>query len=145
MEISDIISIIGVLGIGGIIGAYITNLLNKRTQIELEIRQLNEEKYRTILVWMRCLLYPDKAQLFSFEGKSLPENLSTSDIKELAKNKVVEYYYNTLLYGSDDVLVKLKNFIQTPSDVSFTETAVAMRNELWKIKKSREIELYAIK
>ena len=97
------------------------------------------------MVWMRCLLYPDKARLFSFEGKALPENLSTSDIKELAKNKVVEYYYNTLLYGSDDVLAKLKNFIQTPSDASFTETAVAMRNELWKIKKSLKIELYTIK
>jgi hypothetical protein len=144
MEIQDLVSIIGLLGIGGIIGAYIQTLLNKQTQIELEIRQLNESKYRTILVWMRCILNPENAHLFEFEGNSFPGTRPTIEIKELAVKKLNEYYYNTFLYASDDVLFNLKNFILSPDEKKFTETAVAMRKELWKIKENRDIKLYSI-
>ena len=145
MDIPEILSILSILGVGGIVGAYIQNLLNKQTQIEFEIRQLNETKYRTILVWMRCVLTPENVYLFEFEGKSFPGNRSSSEIKELAEKKLNEYYYNTFLYASDDVLFNLKNFILSPDEKKFTETAVAMRKELWKIKENRDIRLYSIK
>ena len=145
MDIPEIISIISLLGIGGIVGGYIQYLLNKKSQIELEIRQLNESKYRTILVWMRCVLNPEKATLFSFDGMKFPGNRTKEEIQELAAEKLIEFYYNTFLYGSDDVLVSIKNFIQNPDERKFTETAVAMRKELWKISKNRDIESYALK
>jgi len=144
MEIQDFLSILTSIGIGGIIGAYIQNLLSKKTQIESEIRQLNESKYRTILVWMRCVLNPEKASLFTFEGKGIPDTMTTDEIQKLAKAKVIEFYYNTLLYGSDEVLFSLKGFIQNPDEKKFTETAVAMRKELWKIHKIPDTELYSI-
>jgi len=94
---------------------------------------------------MRCVLNPEKAHLFSFDGMKFPGNKTTEEIQELAKEKLVEFYYNTFLYASDEVLTSLKNFIQNPDEKKFTETAVAMRKELWKISKNRDIESYALK
>ncbi|MGA2919117.1 hypothetical protein [Methanoregula sp.] len=74
-----------------------------------------------------------------------PGNKTKEEIQELATEKLIEFYYNSFLYGSDDVLVSIKNFIQNPDERKFTETAVAMRKELWKISKNRDIESYALK
>jgi len=120
-------------------------LLNKRSQIELEIRQLNVSKYHTILLLMRCVINPEKTQHISFVGWKIPDNKTKEEIHELAAEKLIEFYYNSFLFASDDVLASLKNFIQNPDEKKFTETAVAMRKELWKISKNRDIESYALK
>ena len=77
--------------------------------------------------------------------KSFPGKRTIEEIQGLAEDKLIEYYYNTFLYASDYVLISLKNFIQNPDERKFTETAVAMRKELWKTNINRDIESFAIK
>jgi|SRR5208337_4069100 len=145
MDITEILSILSLLGVGGIVGGYIQYLLNKKSQIELEIRQSNILRYHTISLLMRCVINPEKTQSISFAGWKIPDNKTKEEIQELAAEKLLEFYYNSFLFASDDVLASLKNFIQNPDERKFTETAVAMRKELWKISKNRDIESYALK
>jgi len=59
--------------------------------------------------------------------------------REHEKNKIVEYYYNSLLFSSDDVIICIKKFLQEPNQTTFTETAIAMRNDIWEVKKYSKI------
>ena len=129
------ISIIGLFGIGGIIGAYLQHILEKRNLIGLEIRKITENRYRTTLIMMRIFLKPNAIEQFDLEGHNFPVKSSESEIKEYAFKRITEFYYNSLLYASDDVLICLKKFLQKPSEDTFVETAVAMRYDVWAINK----------
>jgi len=135
----DIISIIlGSLGVGGILGYCIKYLLDQRTEIQNKIRLLNEDKYRSTLVFMRCLLEPDSIKQFGFSNKDEINLKSMSDdteIKNYCKSKVVEYYYHSFLYASNNVISEIKNFIENPSEDNFIKVANTMRKDLWGRKK----------
>jgi hypothetical protein len=131
MNIESIISILGLLGIGGVIGGYFQYSLKQKGEIELKIQGLNENKYRSMLVYMRCLLKPENISQFNIDDPNISKVKSENVGKYLAE-KLVEYYYNSILYASDEVLVSLKQFIDKPTESSFIETAMAMRRDLWK-------------
>jgi hypothetical protein len=135
-----IISVLGLFGIGGVIGAYIQHLFDKQKQIGLEIRKIKEERYRSTLVHMRLVLNPEKFNQFIFEKEE-----SRSTTKEHENEKVIEYYYNSLLYATDEVLVHLREFIRDPNEKTFAETAIAMRNDLWGIKQQWKTNDYSLK
>jgi hypothetical protein len=77
---------------------------------------------------MRLVLNPEKFNQFIFE-----KDESHSTTKEHEMEKVSEYYYNSLLYATDEVLIRMKDFIRDSNEDTFTETAIAMRNDLWGI------------
>jgi hypothetical protein len=135
-----IISVLGLFGIGGVIGAYIQHLFDKQKQIGVEIRKIKEERYRSTLVHMRLMLNPERINQFIFE-----KNEIQSTTKECENEKVIEYYYNSLLYATDEVLICLKEFIRDPNENAFSETAIAMRNDLWGIKRQHKTKEYSLK
>ncbi|MGB7789550.1 hypothetical protein [Methanoregula sp.] len=135
-----IISVFGLFGIGGIIGAYIQHLFDRQKQIGLEIRKIKEERYRSTLVHMRLVLNPEKFDQFTFE-----KNKSHSTTKEHEMEMVIEYYYNSLLYATDEVLIRLKDFIRDSNEDTFAETAIAMRNDLWGIKRQYQTKEFSLK
>lgn len=135
-----IISVFGLFGIGGVIGAYIQHLFDRQKQIGLEIRKIKEERYRSTLVHMRLVLNPEKFDQFIFE-----KNESHSTTKEHEMEKVIEYYYNSLLYATDEVLIHLKDFIRDSNEDTFAETAIAMRNDLWGIKRHYKTKEFSLK
>lgn len=139
MDIQTIISVLGLLGIGGIIGSYFQHLWNQKRETELRIQSLNENKYRSTLVFMRCVLKPENISQFNIEDPNMQHLKNKEDIKKYAFAKLTEFYYNSILYASDDVLRKFKNFMNEPSETGFMETAIAMRRNLWK--KGTRIEL----
>ena len=122
-----IISVLGLFGIGGVIGAYIQHLFDKQKQIGLEIRKIKEERYRSTLVHMRLVLNPERFNQFIFE-----KGESRSTTKENENEKVIEYYYNSLLYATDEGPVHLREFIRYRTEKKFADTAIAMRNDLWE-------------
>jgi|GEM_PF-3589169 len=82
---------------------------------------------------MRCFLKPNITKQFQIDDPSFPFNASESEKKDYAINKIIEFYYNSLLYASDDVLFCIKKFIRNPSEHAFIETAIAMRYDIWAI------------
>jgi hypothetical protein len=143
MDITVILSILGSLGFGGIIGGYLQHLWNKKRDIDIQIQTLNENKYRSTLVFMRCILKPTNFQQFDLSDPNFPSKASFKVIKNYSMNKVLEFYYNSTLYASDDVLKAEREFLNTPTVSNFFKTALAMRRDLWKKKSKIEFdELY---
>ena len=132
MNVEIVASLIGAAGIGGIIGAYLKHVLDRRRELDLRIQTINEEKYRSILVYMRCLLKPEALPHFQIQDKQIYEFKREQDVRKYALQKLEEYYYNGFLYASDDVLIKLNQFMDIPADGSFLRVAMAMRKDLWK-------------
>ena len=143
MDIQTTLSILGLLGIGGIIGSYIQYVLNQKGDITKEVRSLNEDKYRSVLVFMRCILNPSSVNHFGFSNKDeIYLNSIKNDAKKViayAKLKLKEYYYHSFLYASDDVINEIENFIKAPSEDNFINVANVMRKDLWNKSKVETI------
>ncbi|MFZ3060796.1 MAG: hypothetical protein WA102_13800 [Candidatus Methanoperedens sp.] len=132
MDFQTIFSTLGLLGVGGAIGSYIQHLLNQKRETELRIQTLNETKYRSTLVFMRCFLKPENRNHFHTDDPHMQELKNDKEVKEYANKKLIEFYYISLLYASDDVIIKMKEFMENPTEANFMKTAISMRNDLWK-------------
>jgi hypothetical protein len=125
MDTQILVSLIAGLGIGSIATAIISGLLDKKKQMDLTLARILEDKYRGLLVFMACALNIEKKRYFTIneqvEQKSAQEYL----------NQVIEYYYHSTLYSSDQVILSLKDFIEKPGEETYIKVAQAMRKDLW--------------
>ncbi len=119
--------IIGLLGglIGGITVAVVQYFLDKKKEIELNLNKLMEDKYRSLLVFMACALDIEKRRYFTMNEQI--QNKTSQDYL----NQIMEYYYHSILYSPDEVILTLKQFIETPNKENYIKTAIAMRKDLW--------------
>lgn len=134
MEINfqTLLAVFTTLGLGGVVGAWVQSILNKRGKIELKIQDIKEDRYRSILVWARCSLEPKSFKLFSLNDPNVERLVTEDDVEDYSKKKVYELYYNSLLYASDTVLLKMKYFINEPNKQTFFNMASSMRKDLWR-------------
>lgn len=145
MDKSIIITIISSLGIGGFIGAFIKSILDRRKELHLKLNQINEEKYRTLLMYMSFIIDPINRFHFIQNDDVIKDFKDEDMVVEYSKSKVQEYYYHSLLYASDEVISRLKEFINDPSRQTFIEVAKAMRKSLWNRKSRLSLEEMLIK
>ncbi|MCK5598387.1 hypothetical protein KAI78_02085 [bacterium] len=120
-----LITIVTSLGLGGITSVIIRNQLEKKTILAQRLNEIKSEHYKNLLIFMACSLDIKKKEYFSIHQASDQTN------SEYYFNTVKEYYYHELLYSSDDVIISLKNFIESPSESTFISTTKAMRKDLW--------------
>ena len=132
MDYQTLLSLLGSLGIGGIVGSYLQNLWHQKGETESKVQNLTEGKHRSTLIFMRCVLKPESVREFHIEDTRIYELKESDAIRDFAKQRLVEFYYNSLLYSSDEVLARMKDFIKNPTETTFLKTAIAMRKELWK-------------
>lgn len=125
MNYSEII--IGLSGgiFGGVVVAIIQYFLDKRKAIELNFNKLMEDKYRSLLVFMTCALDIENRRHFTI-NEQIPTKKSQDYL-----DKIKEYYYHSVLYSPDEVILALKQFIKTPTIKTYIKTATAMRKDLW--------------
>ncbi|MHC5061665.1 MAG: hypothetical protein ACYTFK_11355 [Planctomycetota bacterium] len=127
----SIISVVGILGIGSLFGAWLTHVLGKKAELDRASRDIRENKYCSSLVWMRCFIAPERIKHFNIEEPYIKEISTPEDVKKYSREKLEEFYYNSLLYAPDSVNIAFKNFIDCPSENLFIELAIAMRKDLW--------------
>jgi hypothetical protein len=133
MDIQTIISALGLLGLGGIIGAFIKNMLDKRRELDFKLNELNENKFRVILIFMSMLLRPENRKHFTTDDTYI-QNLDEKEVKRHCSMKIEEYYYHSMLYASDEVILSIKAFLKKPNRENYVKTAKAMRMNLWNQK-----------
>lgn len=114
--------------IGGILATFFKSYLDKKTQVELSKQKINEDKYKSLLIFMACALDINKKQYFNL-SEQVP-NLTQEDYIMQIK----EYYYHSILYSSDDVIINLKRFIEDPTKDNYVNVAKAMRYDIWNKK-----------
>lgn len=65
MDINIITSLIAGLGLGSIVTAFVSNWLDKKKEVELNLASILEDKYRSLLVFMACVLDIEKKKYFT--------------------------------------------------------------------------------
>ncbi|MFW0715844.1 hypothetical protein [Pedobacter sp. N23S346] len=111
--------------VGGILATYLKSYLDKKNEIELSKQKINEDKYRSMLIFMACALDINKKRYFSLNEQVLNETA------EDYLNQIKEYYYHSILYSSDQVILSIKDFIDNPSQNNYIKAAKAMRKDIW--------------
>ena len=152
--IQDIISILTLLGIGGILGAFIKSFLETKKELELKNQKIKEEKYRSILGFMRCVINPDSlkdhmitedaVRAFKLPQKTIYE-LKGEELKKRLIQLIEGSYFHSMLYAPDSVLLSIKKFIVNPNNDNFMKTAIEMRKDLWKKKTKLKISMLSLK
>lgn len=132
--LAQITPLIAALGVGSILGVVIKHLLDRNAELKIKLKIINEEKYRTILIYMSIIINPKNKDHFVLNDNILYELRNENDISEYAKSKLNEYYYQSLLYASDDVMKSFKLFLASPNRVNYILTAQKMRADLWNNK-----------
>lgn len=119
--------IIGLAGgvFGGVVVAILQHLLDKRREIDLALNKILEDKYRSLLVFMACVLDIKKRRYFNLQEQTA--NRTSKDYM----SQIQEYYYQGVLYSSDEVILSIKKFILKPNKENYLKTALEMRKDLW--------------
>ena len=107
-----------------------SRLCNRTQERELSMKynEVMEDKYKSLLIFMQCALNYEDRHYFQ-----LNENRKLKDENDYL-HQLKLYYYNSLLYSSENVLKSIKNFISQPNDKNFILAALSMRNEIWERK-----------
>jgi hypothetical protein len=127
-----IFSALTLLGIGGIVGGYITFLLNKKKELEFKQLEQKEKRYKSCLLYMDVYFEPKNIKYLSSRQSDID---NAQDVIEYLKAE----YHEMLLYASKDVILSVKEFINNPTRENFLKTVLSMRQDLWVKKKDLEL------
>lgn len=116
-------SIIALLGLGGIIGSYITFRLNRSKELEFKQREQKEKRYKSIMLFMDAYLNPANT---TYLNDIHPALKTANDTKEWLKAE----YHDMMLYASKSVIEAVRDFINSPSEESFSAAILEMRRDL---------------
>ncbi|MFA6169849.1 MAG: hypothetical protein WCW67_08360 [Candidatus Margulisiibacteriota bacterium] len=123
-----VMSTLTLLGIGGIVGGYITYLLDKNKEREFKILEQKEKRYKSCLLFMDAFFEPKNIKYLSSRH---PDIDNAQDILEFLKME----YHEMMLYASKEVVMLVKIFIENPTNENYLRTILGMRHDLF-IKKN---------
>lgn len=130
--LQTIFSALTLLGVGGIVGGYITSLLDKKKELEFKQLEQKEKRYKSCLLYMDVFFEPKNIKYLSSRQ---PDIDSSQDVIEYLKAE----YHEMLLYASKEVILSVKRFIDKPTRENFLETILNMRRDLWVKKNDLEL------
>lgn len=131
--IQTIFSALTLLGVGGIVGGYITFLLDKKKELEFKQLEQKEKRYRSCLLYMDVFFEPKNIKYLSSRQ---PDIDNAQDAIEYLKAE----YHEMLVYASKNVILSVKAFIENPNRENFLKTVLSMRQDLWVKRNDLNIE-----
>ncbi len=130
--IQTIISALTLLGLGGILGGYITYLLDKKKEREFKVLEQKEKRYKSCLLYMDAFFEPKNIKYLSSRQ---PDIDNVQDVIEYLKME----YHEMMLYASKEVILSVKVFIENPTHEKFLRTILTMRQDLSKMKNDLDL------
>jgi hypothetical protein len=121
--IQTIISALTLLGFGGILGGYITYLLDKKKEREFKVLEQKEKRYKSCLLYMDAFFEPKNIKYLSSRQPDIDD---VQDVIEYLKME----YHEMILYASKDVVLSVKAFMENPVYDNFLKTILTMRKDL---------------
>jgi hypothetical protein len=115
------------LGAGGIVGAYFSELFRRRTQTQLAEFEERVSRFRSVLIYMQVLLYPDQIDHLPVDVLQTYNLKTKKDIQDT----LFAEYSRMVLFAPDEVLQTVKSFMINPSSASYWKTLTEMRKALW--------------
>lgn len=123
--VQTIISELALFGLGGILGGYVTYLLDKKKEREFKILEQKERRYKSCLLYMDAFFEPQNIKYLSSRQPDIDD---AQDVIEYLKME----YHEMMLYGSKEVIFSVKAFIENPVRDNFLKTILMMRQDLSK-------------
>ena len=130
--VQTIISTLTLLGLGGILGGYITYLLDKKKEREFKVLEQKEKRYKSCLLYMDAFFEPKNIKYLSSRQ---PDIDNAQDVIEYLKME----YHEMILYASKEVIFSVKAFIENPTHEKFLRTILTMRQDLSKLKNDLDL------
>lgn len=121
--IQTILSALTLLGVGGILGGYITYLLDKKKEREFKVLEQKEKRYKSCLLYMDAYFEPKNIKYLSSRQPDIDD---ATDVIEYLKME----YHEMMLYASKGVIFSVKAFIENPVRDNFLKTILTMRQDL---------------
>jgi len=118
-----IISALTLLGVGGLVGGYITYLLDKKKTREFQVLEQKRNRYKSCLLYMDAFFEPQNIKYLSSRHADINE---ASDVIEYLKME----FFEMTLYASREVILAVRTFIEKPVRENFLKTILAMRRDL---------------
>lgn len=131
--IQIIFSALTLLGLGGIVGGYITYLLDKKKEREFKVLEQKEKRYKSCLLYMDAFFKPENIKYLSSRQ---PDIDGAKDVMEYLHME----YHEMMLYASKDVILSVKVFIENPTHENFLKTILTMRKDLSSKKSDLSID-----
>jgi hypothetical protein len=132
-NVQIVFSALTLLGVGGIVGGYITFLLDKKKELEFRRLEQKEKRYKSCLLYMDVFFEPKNIKYLSSRQSDID---NAQDVIEYLKAE----YHEMLVYASKDVILSVKAFIENPNRENFLKTVLNMRQDLWVKKNDLSIE-----
>lgn len=122
-----ILTLVTGLGIGGIVGAYFTELFRRQTQSQLAESEEKTTRFRSVLIYMQVLLYPDQIEHLPVDALATYNLKTRKDIEDT----LFAEYSRLVLFAPDPVLRSVKAFLEQPDEANYWKAASEMRRFLW--------------
>ncbi len=122
-SIQIIISALTLFGLGGILGGYVTHLLDKKKEREFKVLEQKEKRYKSCLLYMDAYFEPANIKYLSSRQ---PDIDSARDVIAYLKME----FHEMTLYASTEVIMSVKDFIENPVRERFLKTILTMRKDL---------------
>jgi hypothetical protein len=121
----NVVAIVSALGLGGIFGAILTAILQRRNEVKRIEHELKKKRYECALMLMWAKLEPLYFKMVQQTNR--PELINSEYLDSELKAELVY----SLLFASDDVIRSLNGFIEKPCIATLETVALYVRRDLW--------------
>lgn len=130
MTAEQILTALGLIGFGGLLKSLLDFLIASRKAKQDSKHLLKETRYKTIILLCYALVYYDR------EKTTLIINRPDINSIERLRNEVHAEFINMSLFGSDNVVKEMKQFLLNQNNQALNSLALAMRKDLYGIRTS---------
>lgn len=135
--LNTILQILGLIVSSGILLAIYQNYSEIKTQNRIRLREITEQRFKSILIFMDIILHPshlryitDEIDIKTLVSKNPRDN--NDQVKEFFVNRVRANMLNLYMYTEGTLIRKIEDFLLSPDQEKFIDVARTMREILWK-------------
>lgn len=139
MTADQIFTTIGLVGFGGLLKSGFDFLIASRKAKQDAKHTLKETRYKTIILLCYALVYYDREKITLIINR--PDITSIDRLR----NEVHAEFINMSLFGSDKVILKMKQFVLEQNNQTLNNLAIAMRKDLYGIRTNLKSDNFDIK
>ncbi len=134
----QVLNTIGLVGFGGLLKSLFDFLIASKKSKQDSKHALKEIRYKAIILLCYASIYYDR------EKTTLIINRPDINSIDRLRNEIHAEFINMSLYGSDSVILTMKQFILEQSNETLNNIALAMRKDLYGIWTSLKSNHFAI-
>jgi hypothetical protein len=128
MALGTLVSLITALGAGSVVGALVQSRLERQKHLNEQEHDLKRRRYLCILILMLSKLEPKTG--VPHLALHRPDLQGLDDLDAEIRLEL----FNAMLFGSDDVIAAMADFVASAGYPAYIRTVTAMRRDLWNKK-----------